>query len=249
MDIAADVGGSIGGALGLVKPTKAKLLIKGENPPKDARPIECMFNPTEYRLSQNASVIETEIPPKEDPPEGTPPRIEYKATSQMTLAMQLFFDDFASDKGDVTPLITRLLSWQKPTEGSLEDMRPSPPYVGFEWGNRGQLANFMGLLTEVSVTYTVFRKDGTPVQAKVDVTLLGDVEVKKETNPTSHSIDSRRVRRVVEGETLHSIAHRELGRPAYWRAVANLNGIDDPLRVRPGTALLIPALADAAKSR
>jgi nucleoid-associated protein YgaU len=52
----------------------------------------------------------------------------------------------------------------------------------------------------------------------------------------------------VEGETLQSVAYAELGRPAYWRAIAQLNGIDDPLRVRAGTVLLIPSVADAARN-
>jgi nucleoid-associated protein YgaU len=52
---------------------------------------------------------------------------------------------------------------------------------------------------------------------------------------------------MVEGDTLQSIAYRELGRPAYWRAIAELNGIDDPLRMTAGTTLLIPSRADAAK--
>jgi nucleoid-associated protein YgaU len=53
---------------------------------------------------------------------------------------------------------------------------------------------------------------------------------------------------MIDGDTLPSVAFRELGKPAYWRAIAELNGIDDPLRLSPGTVLLIPTLADAAKN-
>jgi hypothetical protein len=239
MDVASDLGNAALGALGL-KQGKAKLVIKGTNKPDDAEPMECMFNPTEYKLSQSSKVERGIAPAK---PGGT---LEYKATSQMKLSMELFFDDFASIKGDVTPKITKLLNWQKPTKSSIEKKRPSPPYVGFEWGNK-QLANFKGLLTSVNIAYTVFRKDGTPIQAKVNITIEGDAEIKAGKNPTSHAIDTRRVHTTVQGETLHSVAYAEFGRPAYWRAIAELNGIDDPLRVAAGTALLIPTLADAAR--
>jgi nucleoid-associated protein YgaU len=53
---------------------------------------------------------------------------------------------------------------------------------------------------------------------------------------------------MIEGDSLQSIAYRELGKAAYWRAIADLNGIDDPLRVTAGTVLLIPSVADAARA-
>lgn len=242
MEIAGELG-ALGSALGL-KQTKAKLRIKGWNKPEDAKDIQCMFNPTEYKLSQSATVERGTTPLK---PGGN---VEFKSTSQMKLAMQLFFDDFASVEGDVTPLITRLLNWQKPTKASIENHRPSPPYVGFEWGNK-QLANFKGVITDLGISYTVFRRDGTPIQAKVDITIEGNAQIekyiKKGRNPTSHAIDTHRVHTMVEGESLQSVAHAEFGRPTYWRAIAELNGVDDPLRVPAGTALLIPTLADAAR--
>jgi nucleoid-associated protein YgaU len=156
--------------------------------------------------------------------------------------MQLFFDDFASLEGDVTPKVTKLLEWQKPKE-----IGSPPPLVKFEWANKKQLEHFTGVITQLNCTYTVFRKDGTPVQAKVDLTIEGADYLEMGKNPTSHAIDSRRVHTVVEGETLASVAYRELGRPAYWRAIAEMNDIDDPLRVPAGTALFIPSAADAAK--
>ena len=155
--------------------------------------------------------------------------------------MQLFFDDFASAKGDVTPKISKLLSWQYPDTKK----HVGPPYVKFEWGNK-QLQNFKGVITSLNVSYTLFGKDGTPIQAKVDLTLDGKIEPLPGTNPTSHATDMRRVHSVVEGETIAMIAFAELGRSGYWRAIAEANGIDDPLRIRAGQYLLIPSAADAA---
>ena len=119
--------------------------------------------------------------------------------------------------------------------------------MSFKWGGNPQLDGFSGFLKSVVVNYTVFRKDGTPVQAKVDITIEGQPETIGGQNPTSHSVNSRRVHTVTEGDTLQSVAYRELGRPSYWRAIAELNGIDDPQRVTAGTTLLIPTLADAAR--
>ena len=63
-------------------------------------------------------------------------------------------------------------------------------------------------------------------------------------NPTSGSQDVRRVHRTVAGDTLASVAYAEYGDPASWRALAAFNGIDDPLRVRTGTMLMLPAAAE-----
>jgi nucleoid-associated protein YgaU len=245
--MAIDIAGAAGAAagafagdlLGLTKPTKAKLTAKDdEDAPADKSPIECMFNPTEYSLSRSTSVERNDSPQQ---PGGTP---HYTGTKPLTLTMQLFFDDFASLEGDVTPKITKLLSWTVPKDTTIAN--PRPPQVGFDWGNP-QLQGFWGYITSIKINYTVFRMNGTPVQAKVDLTVEGGIDPESGTNPTSRAINSNRVRTLTEGDTLQGLAYRELGKATYWRAIAELNGIDDPLRVHAGMALLMPTKSDAAK--
>jgi len=227
------------GASSALSPALSALPIPGLGGDDKDTEISFMFNPTEYRLSQTMRVNHAENKWEAG---GT---IEYLGTGVLTVSMQLFFDDFASARGDVTPKITKLLAWQRPT-GEAPNREP-PPFVKFQWGNK-QLDNFTGLITSINVNYTVFRKDGTPLQAKVDLTIEGTSKVWPGKNPTSHAVDMRRVHTVVEGETIQSVAYDELGNPNYWRAIAMANGIDDPLRVRPGQALLIPSAADAARN-
>jgi nucleoid-associated protein YgaU len=45
---------------------------------------------------------------------------------------------------------------------------------------------------------------------------------------------------VVEGDNLQSIATAGYGSPGRWRALAEANDIDDPLRVRPGEVVYLP---------
>jgi nucleoid-associated protein YgaU len=225
-------------AADLIKPAKASLVVVGANKPDGPEKLECMFNPEKYSLSQTVKVTEFE---KEGPGE---PRIQYRSTSTLTLSMELLFDDFASAEGDVTNQVGTLLKWQQPTPRSGK--KPRPPLLSFSWGNK-QLKNFKGTLTKVDVSYTMFRRDGTPIQARVGITLQGSGNRVQWTNPTSHSLDSRRIHTLVAGETLQSVAWDELGDATYWRAIAELNGIDDPLRIAPGRTLLIPTVADAAR--
>jgi Contractile injection system tube protein/LysM domain len=242
LDAVGSAASAVGEALGLIKPDKAKLIVVGDNKP-DTGPTEivCMFNPTEYTLTQSVSVSRNTTPATAG---GTP---EFGGASPMSLSMSLFFDDFASAKGDVTPKITTLLSWTKPTKKSRDAGRPCAPLVAFKWGGNPQLDSFRGFLTKVNVTYSIFRKDGTPVQAKVEIGIEGQHETTPGTNPTSHAVNSRRTHTMIEGDTLQSVAYDELANPAYWRAIAELNAIDDPFRLSPGTVLLIPSLADAVR--
>ena len=232
-------GGGLGAALGSAISAMSPLPIPGLGAEDKESEMTFMFNPTEYRLSQTVNVEHSK---SRWTPGG---KVEYTGTSHLTVSMQLFFDDFGSLKGDVTPKITKLLSWQKP-DTSKKKPKP-PPLVKFEWGNK-QLTTFKGVITQLNITYTVFGKDGTPIQAKVDLTLEGADGYKKGKNPTSHATDMRRVHSVVEGETIQSVAFAEFGNAEAWRAIATANDIDDPLRIRPGRTLFIPSAADAAQN-
>jgi len=258
MDLAA---GAAGAVVGLLKHGKAKLVRADAKPESGASSalssvlaalpipglgrddkdteLTFMFNPTTYKLSQG---VEVQRSPSKWVPGG---KIEYLHTGPLKLSMELLFDDFASAKGDVTPKINKLFDWQRPS-GEPGD-RKAPPFVKFEWGNK-QFENFTGIITSVDAAYTVFRKDGTPIQAKVTIAIEGTKAIKPGKNPTSHAVDMRRVHTVIEGETIQSVAYAELGEPGFWRAIADANGIDDPLRVKPGQALLIPSAADAARN-
>src|SRR5258708_6452035 len=229
--VASGGGGDSGGLGGALLNAAASMVGLGAADPDGE--MSFMFNPTEDRITQT---LHLEKSLDKTAPGGN---FEYMGTSMMRVSMQLFFDDFASMKGDVTPKINKLLLWQQPVGDD------PPPFIKFDWGNKTQLGNFQGVITDLSVNYTVFAKDGTPLQAKVDLTLECATALKPGTHPTSHAVDMRRLHTVVEGETIQSVAYAELGDPNYWRAIADVNGIDDPLRVRPGASLAIPSAASA----
>jgi nucleoid-associated protein YgaU len=242
MDAIGAAASAVGEALGLVKPDKAKLVCVGSNKPDPPHEIECSFNPTDYTLTQTVDVPGTPTPTREGGQQ------QYGGTAPLTFSANLFFDAFSELEGDVTPKITTLLSWMKPTAKSDSNGRHSPPLVQFKWGGNPQLDQLHGFLTNATVKYTLFRRDGTPVRAEVSITIKNQVDPKTGQNPTSHAANSRRVHRVLEGDTLQSVAYSELGKAAYWRSIAELNGIDDPMRVPPGRVLLIPTVADATRS-
>jgi nucleoid-associated protein YgaU len=105
------------------------------------------------------------------------------------------------------------------------------------------------VIDSLSVQYTLFRPDGTPVRAMAKLSLTQVEKAvdkpsaggsKKGQNPTTRGLADLRSHVVRDGDTLPSIAFTSYGDPTRWRAIAEANGIDDPLALRRGRLLSVP---------
>ena len=125
----------------------------------------------------------------------------------------------------------------------IEDELHVPPTLIFTWGQltADTEAQFPCDLEEFDVTYTMFLPDGTPVRCKVNI-VLRDVTPPDQQAEDNASPDHAKLHTVRRGDTLESIAYREYDRASEWRRIADANGIDDPLRLEPGTRLLVPPI-------
>lgn len=199
--------------------------------------VEFDFNPAELTLTKSAA---WKSKPQKNAKKA--PETEFTGTGPRTLKMQLTFDSRAGRTKDVAATVDLLFRWTNPTAESIKLTKPQPPLLVLNWGAREWFPCYLGSL---SVKYQMFERDGTPITAVVDVTLNETPASAEAQNPTSGGDPGRRSRTLARGETLHSVAFSEYGRPGHWRALAVANGIDDPLRLRPGTVLLVPSQADA----
>jgi nucleoid-associated protein YgaU len=104
--------------------------------------------------------------------------------------------------------------------------------------------SFKAVITSVTERYTLFRDDGTPVRATVDLNLLqGELkDEKRPQNPTTVGRSGYRQWIVSEGDTIDWIAFTEYGDASKWRYIADINNLDEPDRLRPGRALAIAPL-------
>jgi len=115
------------------------------------------------------------------------------------------------------------------------------PILLFSWGIVGPRGhNVRVTLEKVTVDYLRFDDLGIPVWAKIGLTLVEYNAPKPFTNPTSGGVPGRAKHLVSQGENVVQIATKAYGSPNAWRRVAEANGIDDPLRVRPGRTLALP---------
>jgi Contractile injection system tube protein len=214
--------------------SKAKLI-----PDDGSPPLACRFNPKELSVSRSAT---WNRPTNKGAKKSTKP--EFGGVQPRSVTMELFFDDWEGE-GNLVADIETLLGWLEPTDPSISKQKPQPRTLQFHWG-MGPLADFKGYLKSVSAKYTMFKPDGTPVRATANITMEEIPADPAKQNPTSGGIVGRRTHVVSSGDSLHSVAFREYDDPGLWRGLAVANGIDDPLRVAPGTRLMIPTADEAA---
>jgi nucleoid-associated protein YgaU len=194
------------------------------------------FNPKDYSMSLQGGWNFKPSKNSLEPPEftGTQPR---------SLEVEMFLDATDEAAGDVSKSVAMLMSAVRPTAKSRSAKKPFPPIVVFSWG---AVKPFVGVVKQVSATFTLFRPSGEPIRATCKISMQEYEFPPPKTNPTSGALNSIRAHTVSLGDSLASIATAEYGSPTLWRAIASVNELEDPFNLRVGTELLIPAPADAA---
>ena len=118
----------------------------------------------------------------------------------------------------------------------------SPRFLQLVWGK----LLFRCRLLELSVSYTLFKPDGTPLRARADATFLGYTdEVALARMARKSSPDLTHVRTVREGDTLPLLCWEVYGSSAWYARVARVNGLAGFRDLAVGTQLVFPPLGDA----
>lgn len=146
----------------------------------------------------------------------------------------------SATSGTITTDIEQLVRFTE-IDKTIDAKEPRPPKCQFVWG---EYKSYEVYVKQVSVTYELFDASGKPLRAKVTVDFVeaDDANTLPYQNPTSRS-SARKVRTVLEGETLDWIAYQEYGSAAAWRHIAETNNLDDPSDVRAGQVLRLVPLA------
>jgi nucleoid-associated protein YgaU len=111
--------------------------------------------------------------------------------------------------------------------------------VTFRWGSVNLPQSVPVSLT---VQYVHFHANGEPIRATVELELAQAMKAEQGQNPTTRGVAGLRVHRLQDGDSLASLAHDAYDDPTRWRAIAEANGIDDPMALRRGMELSIPRL-------
>jgi hypothetical protein len=201
--------------------------------------IKFGFNPKDLSFSKGAKWSRTEQPMATSAAAPT-----FGGATAATLTFEMFLDA-TDDMGDkVVGVVETLMRACVPTEDSLKTPTPSPPWVLFQWGG---LQGFAAIVKNISGKFTLFTPDGIPVRAVCTVTLEEISGEVKPQNPTSGAKSATDLHMLVDGDTLASVAYQHYGNANMWRAIAEANDLDDPMRLPVGTALLVPTLSEVSR--
>ncbi len=112
-----------------------------------------------------------------------------------------------------------------------------PNYLKISWGT----LLFKGSLSEMDITFKLFKSDGTPLRAVAKTKFKGfvedDLRVAKE---NANSPDLTHIRIVKEGDTLPLMTYRIYGDPKYYREVARVNNILNFRKLEAGRTVFFP---------
>lgn len=203
-------------------------------------PIKCHFNPKEYSYAKRNSWGKGKNAKGHNVAE-----VEFGGGDAATLTMQLFFDTYTGASSDdvrkvYTDRIWKLMLVDETLKDHTTD-KGRPPKVQFQWGTA---LSFEAVITAITERFTLFKPDGTPVRATLDVTFqqVSDDQWYPGQNPTSGGRGGEQAWVVKDGDTLASIAYATYGDATRWRPIADANRLTRVRRLRPGTILEVPTL-------
>lgn len=211
-------------------------LVDGKDPqlgaPKGT--IKFQFNPKEVTITKTAKWQRKETKNKKAPP------AEYAGPGPCKMTLELFFDASMESGLDVVESVDRLFACCVPYKKFDKGQTEMPLLVRFTWGS---VTSFAAYISQVQAKYTRFGPDGLPIRAVCTVNLEELSSDPDKQNPTSGTESIDNVHTMVAGDSLASVAFSEYGDARLWRNLAAYNGIDDPMRIADGTALLLPQRA------
>lgn len=203
--------------------------------------IPCLFNP------ETISVGRANFWSADPMPGRGVPNLRYGGADSGWMSLELVFDTTSSGQAVTshTGKLMGLMDVDTSLPGTDESTNNArPPTVTFHWGD---LHSFKSVVTDLSIAFTYFSSSGVPLRATASLQLR-QFEPSKAfgpQNPTSGTPRPHRVHRVQPGETLDRISARYYGDSTRWRLLADANGIEDPLAIKPGALLSVPRLDTA----
>jgi hypothetical protein len=227
--------------------TKAELVVlKGEKT-TDVKPdekLQFQFNPETITIKRTSNRGATNVTGAGNTGASSHNSGENAQTEQSMVLKNIVFDTYEQkpSKSVYDVYIEKLEKFSQMDRGKHAQAR-----LAFSFGkfgqNRDERNPLKCWLDAFDVEYTMFLNDGTPVRAKVNLNLIiGETPEEQQEHGSGKSPDHAKMWTVRRGDTLAAIAHKEYDNPGEWRRIADANGIDDPMSLKPGTKLIVPPI-------
>lgn len=180
---------------------------------------------------------EHEVNYNDQQPLGTPgTTLWFKGIPPEKVSFDIYFDATGViSAGTVKDQIATFKKVCFTYNGSIHE----PNYLKLSWGT----LVFKCKLISLSISYTLFKNDGTPLRAKLSVAFREALDaniIAKEANNQSPNLTHYIL--VKEGDTLPLLCYKVYGDSRYYKEVATYNNILNFRNLTPGTALYLPPL-------
>jgi len=205
---------------------------------KSVGDFEAMFNPQSFK--QKFAIVYG----KKQGYNSTGQEVDYARSKPSDLNLKLIVDGTGVDQIGIISLfktkkvsdrVKEFLDLTFRMNGKIHE----PNFLVVEWGD----LIFSCRLGSVEINYTTFDRSGSPLRAELDITLIGDKEVKKRMateNKSSPDLTHRRV--VKSGDTLPLLTKEIYGSSVHYLRVAQVNALRDFRNLSPGQEIIFPPL-------
>jgi hypothetical protein len=196
--------------------------------------VVVQFNPETLKVSFANQIVQ---PQAGDQAAGNAGR-QFVGAGTTKLAITLWFDVTAMTEApldDVRRLTANVVYFITPKPSNIDSSKLAPPGLRFSWGS----FLFDGMVEALEETLEFFSPAGKPLRAQVALTLSqqkilvakfdGDGRLGR--RPGQHPFTPARA-----GDSLAGLAAAN-GKGGDWQGIAAANGIEDPLRLNPGTLI------------
>jgi hypothetical protein len=201
---------------------KAFIAIQGKQFP-------VMYNPTEYSSSMTALY---------GGPDESDKKNQFQQTQNDNFSISLFFDT-SETQSDVRLEMKPIADLILPTVKKRKFKEP--PVCTFVWGK----FNYRGVIINQSQKFTLFLASGIPIRGTLNLTFESRLN-ESNSKALSNRSSSRKFWTVKAGDRLDLVAYKTLDSVGNWKAIANLNNINDPLLFprgsEKGRQIVIPDL-------
>lgn len=160
------------------------------------------------------------------------------------LAVELLFDTTRSSENgndqDVRKQTEKIAYFMKP-KNDPKTKKPIPPGVSFEWGS----FNFAGIVDSLQITLDYFSEEGIPLRATLSLNITGIDTIVEAKGSDQNKLPGTSPKTTAKNNDNLAKISGENGNSSDWKAIAAMNNIDNPLRLKPGTLLDLNATANA----
>lgn len=197
--------------------------------------LKLMLNPNKFKHQHSIEYTSTQLQPF-----GLPDVSKmYRSTNAEKLSFTLLFEGTGAVKGqstsDVKQQVNDFYNLCYAVNGNIH----RPNFIKLVWGN----IEFRGQLVSCDINYLLFKPNGVPLRAEVEVLFeqyKDPVQLKNELNLSSPDMTHKR--EIKEGDTLPLLCREIYGDDSYYVQVAQVNKLPGFRRLVPGSKIFFPPL-------